>query len=213
MSFTVAFHRNSSVPTRLPSARRCGFTLVEVAMALGVFSFGVLAVIGLLPAGLQVNRDSVATVVESNILQVVTSDAQATNFKNLEGKIFYFDEEGVALSASTNPNRLYTVNTTVSKTAALATVQIQIKPVSEFHLPSVSLASALAGERFAGDKAQLGMGQPVLGKEFFHVVGAHHVGAQAKLMRLGAGIEFLALGTVVPDHAQCGGGRWDDPWA
>jgi type II secretory pathway pseudopilin PulG len=46
------------VNTVLPLRRREGFTLVEIAICLGIIGFALVAIIGILPAGLQVQRDN-----------------------------------------------------------------------------------------------------------------------------------------------------------
>jgi type II secretory pathway pseudopilin PulG len=46
-------------PARCSRARRrAGFTMVEIAIALGVIAFALVAIIGILPTGLQVQRDN-----------------------------------------------------------------------------------------------------------------------------------------------------------
>ena len=93
---------------------RGAFSLVEVALALGIFSFGMVGMLGLLPIGLKVSRESISKVVESNIVQQITSDAELTDFSNLTGKVFYFDDEGILLAVTDAPSRrLYTVMTTL----------------------------------------------------------------------------------------------------
>jgi type II secretory pathway pseudopilin PulG len=45
--------------TNLPRTRReAAFTMVEIAIALGIIAFALIAIIGVLPAGLQANRDN-----------------------------------------------------------------------------------------------------------------------------------------------------------
>src|SRR5687768_507949 len=41
-----------------PATCSAGFTLVEIAIALGIIGFALVAIIGILPAGLQVQRDN-----------------------------------------------------------------------------------------------------------------------------------------------------------
>jgi len=41
-----------------PAGRRAGFTMAEIAIALGVIAFALIAIIGILPIGLQVQRDN-----------------------------------------------------------------------------------------------------------------------------------------------------------
>jgi type II secretory pathway pseudopilin PulG len=56
------------------------FSLVEVTLALGVAAFCLLAVFGLLPVGLQTNRNATAQTDATNIIAFVVADLRA-NFK------------------------------------------------------------------------------------------------------------------------------------
>lgn len=48
-----------TLPPRLPGiARRAGFTLLEIAVALAVIGFAIVAVLGVLPTGLNIQRDT-----------------------------------------------------------------------------------------------------------------------------------------------------------
>lgn len=53
---------------------RCGFSLIEVALALGIISFALLAVVGLLPAGLEAQRQSANQARSVQVLSEI-SDA------------------------------------------------------------------------------------------------------------------------------------------
>ena len=48
--------RISIVPTE--PGRRRGFTMIEIAIALGVIGFALVAIMGILPLGLTVQRDN-----------------------------------------------------------------------------------------------------------------------------------------------------------
>lgn len=50
--------RLNTSPATARSAGRQGFTMVEIAIALGVIGFAMVAIIGILPAGLEVQRDN-----------------------------------------------------------------------------------------------------------------------------------------------------------
>jgi type II secretory pathway pseudopilin PulG len=53
-----------TTPGRRPALRSArGFTLVEIAIALGVIGFALVAIIGILPAGLQIQRDNRAETI------------------------------------------------------------------------------------------------------------------------------------------------------
>ena len=57
---------------------RCGFSLVEVTLALGVASICLITIFGLLPVGLQTNQDAIQQVASADILGAVTTDLRAT---------------------------------------------------------------------------------------------------------------------------------------
>jgi len=57
------------------------FSLVEVTLAIGVAAFCLIAVFGLLPVGLQTNRNATSQTVATNIIAFVVADLRA-NFKN-----------------------------------------------------------------------------------------------------------------------------------
>lgn len=129
-------------PFRGCHARQSGFSLVEVAVALGIVAFGMMAVFGLLPAGMDTFRQSINTTVSSQILQKVINEAQETDFdqliKDKENNpissgttgvkaIRYFDEQGKELTAAIGA--VYHVNTRIqlaNTSLNLATVTIQV---------------------------------------------------------------------------------------
>src|SRR5256885_2028896 len=91
----------------LPANRRpTGFTLIEVALAIGVIAFAFVALLALLPAGLTTFRSSMNISVGAQIFQKVVNDAEQADFDALvkqetaDGTSFavlplrYFDEEG-----------------------------------------------------------------------------------------------------------------------
>ncbi len=86
---------------------KSGFSLVEVALALGVISFGLISLLGLIPTGLKVLVKAKDLALESTISQTVVTQARQTSFSNLPGfaagSPLYFDEQGnsaTTLSAS-----------------------------------------------------------------------------------------------------------------
>jgi uncharacterized protein (TIGR02598 family) len=83
------------------------FTLVEVAMALGIFAFGIIGIVGLLPVGLTAFRDSKAKAVQAMISQQriselmqtpfqILTNASAPEYAQVTGRQFY-TEEGVQI--------------------------------------------------------------------------------------------------------------------
>src|SRR5437773_7816187 len=54
------------------------FSLVEVTLALGVAAFCLIAVFGLVPVGVQTNRNATSQTTATNILSSVISDIRAS---------------------------------------------------------------------------------------------------------------------------------------
>ena len=61
-------------------AQRCvtAFSLVEVTLALGIAAFCLIAVFGLVPIGVQTNRNATSQTAATNIMAAVVSDLRAT---------------------------------------------------------------------------------------------------------------------------------------
>src|SRR5882724_10264314 len=99
------------------------FSLVEVTLAIGVAAFCLIAVFGLLPVGLQTNRNATSQTAATNIIAFVVADLRA-NYKttlviptwrspllcitlgNLTTTTLYFDSQSRCsgnLAGSTNP--------------------------------------------------------------------------------------------------------------
>lgn len=80
------------------SIKLAGFSLVEVTLALGLTTFCLLAVVGLLPVGLTTLRQATEQSIESQIVQQINSELLLHPFSQLSSgyaaKTFYFDEEG-----------------------------------------------------------------------------------------------------------------------
>ena len=84
-------------------SRLSGFSLVEVTIALGVFAFAVLGLMGMLPIALQTHRDAKLDTVLSQIKQrlaaevLLTDGANLANLSTIEKK---FDVEGRELASN-----------------------------------------------------------------------------------------------------------------
>ncbi len=81
--------------------RSAGFSLVEVALAIGIIGFAFLALFALMPTGLNTFRTAIDTANETWILQGISSMVQTTDFTKIDDlsfkkskEIFYYDEEG-----------------------------------------------------------------------------------------------------------------------
>ncbi len=94
-----------SPPSRISAAS--AFSLVEVCLAIGVVSFSLLAVLGLLPIGLTTMRGAMDSTIERNIVQQLTAEALQTPYARLTN-VFqadrerYFDNQGLVLSGPAN---------------------------------------------------------------------------------------------------------------
>jgi uncharacterized protein (TIGR02598 family) len=74
----------SGTPAARPLARfPHGFSLIEVTIAMGVVSFALIALFGLLPTGLTTFRSSIDRSVASQIAQNIISQARQTDFSSL----------------------------------------------------------------------------------------------------------------------------------
>jgi type II secretory pathway pseudopilin PulG len=60
------------------ACRRCGFSLIEVTLALGIAAFCLLAVFGLMPIAVQTNRNATSQTAATNIIASVIADMRAT---------------------------------------------------------------------------------------------------------------------------------------
>jgi len=76
------------------------FSLVEVTLALGVAAFCLLAVFGLVPAGVQTNRNATSQTAAANIMAAVVTDLRATPKGNPTSAQF-------GITFGTNPPPLY----------------------------------------------------------------------------------------------------------
>lgn len=106
------------LPKQSKSKRGFGFTLVEVTLALGLLSFGLVAIYGLLPVGLSTFRESVSDTVQTTVTQSISTLVHQTKFSNITGGqdrvasllqsgeepvsvdpvYYYFDDEGTRIS-------------------------------------------------------------------------------------------------------------------
>lgn len=90
---------------------RRGFSLVEVTLALGLVTFGLVSTLAVLPVGLSTLREAREAVAEANILQQIGAEFEATPFMDIPAtKTLYFDQEGRRLNPG-DPQRLYEVTT------------------------------------------------------------------------------------------------------
>ena len=92
------------------------FSLVELTLAIGIAAFCLIAVFGLMPVGVQTNRNATSQTAAANVMAAVIADLRATpktsttssQFAIIFGtdKTLYFDSVGQA-STSLGTNSRY----------------------------------------------------------------------------------------------------------
>lgn len=80
-------------------ARKQAFTLIEVTLAMGVASFAILSMLGVMVVGLNTLRDAIDTTVQAQISQQVVGALKQANFSTLSGGSWQwmFDDRGVVV--------------------------------------------------------------------------------------------------------------------
>ncbi len=94
------------------------FSLVEVVMALGIVSFAMVGLMGLLTVAIGTSKDSIDATRQTQIVQKIFAEAQLTVWEKKEGRyqfvpvksIYYFSFDGAELTASKDAQ--YTVYVT-----------------------------------------------------------------------------------------------------
>ena len=102
--------------------REAGFSLVEVAMAIGIIAVCFVTLIALIPSGMGELRKAMDSNNDTRIVQSLVSLALASEYnhlKDLDEPIYYFDDEGSPLDTSSKPvadmrsKRIYAAKTFV----------------------------------------------------------------------------------------------------
>jgi type IV pilus modification protein PilV len=78
----VAPHSLLSSVFRHLSSRKKGFSLIEIVIALAVISIGLIAVVGLIPQGLQASRDAADNTLAATIVQDMFNGLRAGPYNN-----------------------------------------------------------------------------------------------------------------------------------
>jgi uncharacterized protein (TIGR02598 family) len=112
------------------------FSLVEVTLALGVAAFCLIAVFGLMPVGMQTNRNATSQTAATNIMAAVVADLRATPTFNTTSTQFgitfgtnppplYFDGSG-QFTTSFSTNSRYQLNVTWYGTTGLRYADLKV---------------------------------------------------------------------------------------
>ncbi len=107
-----------------------GFSLVELTLALGVAAFCLIAVFGLMPVGVQTNRNATSQTRATNIAAAVAADLRGTSKANNTSPQFgirfgtnrtlYFDSSG-QFTTLLGANSQYQLNVTWNITGGCST--------------------------------------------------------------------------------------------
>ena len=87
-----------------------GFSLVEITLALGIVSFGLVATLGTMAVGLNTVRDATTQAAVSNIARQLRGDLQqisfdtnsttAVNIQSLSQTNYFYSQDGVASASA-----------------------------------------------------------------------------------------------------------------
>ena len=82
-------------------ARRTGFSLVEVVMAIGIIGFCMIPIMALIPVAMKTSRQSMDRNTEIRMMQSIRAELFKTPFSQLTPTTnFYFDVDGYPLSSA-----------------------------------------------------------------------------------------------------------------
>jgi uncharacterized protein (TIGR02598 family) len=114
---------------------QAAFSLVEVTLALGIAAFCLIAVFGLMPVGVQTNRNATSQTAATNIVAAVVADLRATPATSTTSTQFaitfgtnarlYFDGAG-QYSTSLGSDSRYQLNVTWSGSTALRYADLKV---------------------------------------------------------------------------------------
>lgn len=107
-----------------PSIKANAFSLVEVTLSLGILSFCMVAIMGLLPIALNVTRQSMDKNIQTRILQTVRADLLQMPFSEIanagEDSLTYaFDTEGTFIPPGSGTPAHYTATASPSRGVTL----------------------------------------------------------------------------------------------
>jgi uncharacterized protein (TIGR02598 family) len=148
----VRFSIRPKMPRR-KAMSDAGFSLVEVVMAVGLISFSMLGLLGLLNVGFSSAGQAADKSVQSYIIQTLNSEIQLTPAANLDkmnGVARYFDNQGNEVEMEDKP--VYTATTTVQQATSkvLGTntnpLQISIRVTSIRHPGKPKISTRLVSQ-------------------------------------------------------------------
>jgi uncharacterized protein (TIGR02598 family) len=112
------------------TGRRSGFSLVEIMIALGVIAIGLIAIVGLIPQGVQSARDAADNTLAATIVQDTFNQIRAQALIAWPPSIlssYYYDAAGTNEFNSVGPLTFYRVQlTTAQPSPNLLTVSAMV---------------------------------------------------------------------------------------
>ena len=108
------------------------FSLIEVVIALGIFSFAIVAILGLFSISLASSRESSDDTRSAAMVSQVVDALRAKPFEELQtsltasNALFMFDQEGALLTGTGSPTYQCTVRTTSESSSSLLSLQLTI---------------------------------------------------------------------------------------
>ncbi len=104
------------------NCKNASFSLVEVTLALGIAAFCLIAVFGIMPIGVQTNRNAASQTAATNIISAVVADLRATPKTSTtssqfaiqfgQSKDLYFNGTGGFVPDTPDANSRYHLNIT-----------------------------------------------------------------------------------------------------
>ena len=121
LNTSAVIDRRYSFYAAASNSKAAAFSLVEIVVALGVAAFCLIAIVGLMPVGVQTNRNATSQTAATNIMAAIVADLRTTpavattspQFAITFGtdKTLYFDASGQA-STSLGTDSRYRLNIT-----------------------------------------------------------------------------------------------------
>lgn len=150
------------------------FSLVEVVFALAIASLGFLTLLGLLPSGLEMARNSADLAAEARISQHLSGELQSTPWEELDwngfGQSRYFNDQGVEIAKA----EVEADGGMKSMLSYVATVELTTQ-ANDIVLP---VKAGTGGRRGGGTTAT--RYEPCLRRAKIHIVTTSDVGYQFK---------------------------------
>lgn len=135
--------------SRLPSTKgSAGFSLVEVTLALGIASFALIAVIGLLPVGLKSVKNANEQAGAANVLNAIANSlrlASSTNSvdfsNNFSGQAIQYSIGGGTVTGGTWTNLTLEGNAVTDQSLKRLSAVLNITPAGSLTSPGRAVIS------------------------------------------------------------------------